>query len=99
MTQPSEEAIRKACEEAGIVPTWADLSQQLPDAVIPRLLTALARRIEAEAVPVDRATAAEAREAKLREELAEIADATEDDCETAWIAVQARAALETDHGA
>lgn len=52
--QPSEEAIRKACEEAGIVPTWADLSQQLPDAVIPRLLTALARRIEAEreAVPV-----------------------------------------------
>ncbi len=52
MTQPSEKAFRKACEEAGIVPTWADLSQQLPDAVIPRLLTALARRIEAEAVPV-----------------------------------------------
>lgn len=59
MTQPSEEAIRKACEEAAIIPCamegWmASIRHGEPFGVAGRALLALARRIEAEreAVPV-----------------------------------------------
>lgn len=52
MTQPSEEAIRKACEEAGIS---VEMLQGYPEHGLTRALAnALARRIETEreAVPV-----------------------------------------------
>jgi len=46
MTQPTEAAIRQACEEAGVNPqNTADLTT---GEVMQKMLTALARRIEAE---------------------------------------------------
>jgi len=54
VTQPSEQSIRKALEEAGVEDVdhmlWA--ISVIPDDTRARLLLALARRIEAEAVPV-----------------------------------------------
>jgi hypothetical protein len=50
MTQPSEEAIRKACEEAGV--QWSPDWRKFWFTSESKLLEALARRIEAEAVPV-----------------------------------------------
>lgn len=44
-----------------------------------------------------RAEAAEAENTRLRAELQFIIDATEDDCETAWIASVARLALGGEH--
>jgi hypothetical protein len=54
MTTPTEQSIRKACEEAGVDDVdhmlWA--ISVIPDDTRARLLLALARRIEADAVPV-----------------------------------------------
>jgi hypothetical protein len=54
MTTPTEQSIRKACEEAGVEDVdhmlWA--ISVIPDDTRARLLIALARRIEAEAVQV-----------------------------------------------
>jgi hypothetical protein len=54
MTTPTEQSIRKACEEAGLPPElFAMVYDTTPrDVVIASLIAALARRIEAEAVPV-----------------------------------------------
>jgi len=59
-TQSTEADIRAACEEAGV-----------PWGIVKNAILALARRIaaEREAVPVGRATAAEAEIARLREAL------------------------------
>jgi len=50
MTQPSEKAFRKACEEAGV--RLCEVGPFAPNHALRRAVHALARRIDAEAVPV-----------------------------------------------
>ena len=74
MTQPSEEAIRKACEEAGVdANEFIALYQSAPGIVVNypwmNAILALARRIEAEREAVPASVAAEIR--SLREQVAQ----------------------------
>jgi hypothetical protein len=63
MSHPTEQSIRKACEEAGVV--YQPPERRGWTVVTERAILALARRIEAEAVPV-----AWLYEGSLREHLA-----------------------------